>query len=65
MNFLGIKQVLTIIFTLTIIFYLLFLDFLSLGLCAQNKRTTEASAQDFLDSEHSGRGLWFHTAKCS
>jgi hypothetical protein len=28
MNFLGIKQVLTIIFTLKIIFYLLFLDFL-------------------------------------
>jgi sterol desaturase/sphingolipid hydroxylase (fatty acid hydroxylase superfamily) len=28
MNFLGIKQVLTIIFTLKITFYFLFLDFL-------------------------------------
>jgi hypothetical protein len=56
MNFLGIKQVLTIIFTLKIIFYLLFLDFLFPGLGAWIHKTAGAFSQEARDSAHSGAG---------
>jgi hypothetical protein len=43
MNFLGIKQVLTFIFTLKIIFYLLFLDFLMSWTARQFLESTGAN----------------------
>jgi hypothetical protein len=57
MNFLEIKQVLVIIFTLKINFYFIFLDFLSPGLSARFLR------KYFCDSGHSEIGWRVYSLK--
>jgi thioester reductase-like protein len=57
MNFLGIKQILVIIFTLKINFYIYLSTFSVLWTMHQKQRSAGVIVQYYLDSEYSHPGL--------